>query len=570
MIEHFGDYELVTRINIGGMAEVFRARRRGDAGFVKESVLKRILPHYSSDEEFQRMFIDEARIAARLNHPNIVQVYHFGNFNGIYYIDMELVEGFDMRRVQREANEQQKPLGQNRATQIALAVAKGLGYAHNREEGLVHRDISPHNVLLSFSGDVKIMDFGIAKAAARATKTSTGVVKGKLAYMSPEQAQGLPIDARTDIYAAGICLWEMLTRQRLYQADGEMELLEKVRRGDNAPVRSVAPDVHETLARVVDKMLDADREQRYQKMRDVERDLSQALHDLGGEAIAPLDDYMKEVIPADARRAFSDDPSGTQSAPKSQVNTDPLTDLRSARTEIMDAEKTMQGEVDRTRSDSRRLKAQTLSEGVQGTRSASYHPPLQSRPTWVYLVAGIGALALAGVVAAVTLPHDKPVVIQPALNEPAPNPPATVTQPVMLPSPVAPTVIPTTVVPTTVVPATGTVPPPGAAATLSPPAGSPTPWRKQPKPPSAEPMVVKTHGLKLSEANATSMMISCRPETKVTVDDTVVKTVTKLNRSQPIFVPPGHHVVVAHPLAGQPITKQGDFKAGGIDELDCP
>jgi|GEM_PF-4052674 len=302
--EKLGRYELITRIAIGGMAEIFRAKHAGEAGFVKELVVKRILPHYSKDENFVRMFVDEALIAAKLNHPNIVTVFDFGAVDEQYFIAMEYIEGWDLRKILRESTARQINLGQNRATQITLAVVRGLGYAHERMDkgvplDIVHRDISPHNILVSIHGDVKIMDFGIAKAAARATHTATGVLKGKIAYMSPEQARGEPIDKQTDIFAVGACLWEMLAGQRLFVGDSEIEILEKVRYAKIPDILEFAQDTHPLLKQCLNRFLMLDKKARYQNMRQAEQDLAEALHAMGGPTQAPLESYMRALLPTD-------------------------------------------------------------------------------------------------------------------------------------------------------------------------------------------------------------------------------------------------------------------------------
>jgi serine/threonine protein kinase len=237
--QQFGKYSLQERIAVGGMAEIYRAKTFGAAGFEKDLVLKRILPQFSSDDDFVRMFIDEARIAAKLQHPNIVQIFDFDCAQmadgDSYYIAMELVEGRDLRHLLKEGVRKNLPLTIPQCVHIAIEALKGLHYAHTKSDSdhrplnIVHRDVSPHNILVSHTGDVKISDFGIAKAAARASATSNGMVKGKLAYMSPEQVTGQSLDRRTDVFSMGICIYEMLTRTRLFVADSETETINRVR-----------------------------------------------------------------------------------------------------------------------------------------------------------------------------------------------------------------------------------------------------------------------------------------------------------------------------------------------------
>jgi serine/threonine protein kinase len=540
-MESFGAYELVSRINIGGMAEVFRARRRGEAGFVKESVLKRILPHYSTDDEFTTMFVDEALIAANLRHPNIVQVYDFGQVGGIYFIDMELVEGFDVRRITREGAHKKLPLGANRAVQIALGMVKGLGYAHQRNDDsgkplrLIHRDVSPHNVLVSFDGDVKVMDFGIAKAAARATKTSTGVVKGKLAYMSPEQAEGKEIDHRTDVFATGVCLWEMIAERRLFVGDSEMELLEKVRRCETPSLREVA-GVPESLARCVEKFLARDRDERYQSMRDAERDLSHILHELGGAPAAPLDEYMRQVIPPEAMRAFTDEPErGTRPVTPSgsmSVNTQALTD------QMSDAATRVENPTERTRSGSLLEPSRTLEK----TRSSSYHPPVRQRSGWVYAMAIGGVLIVAGVVvAAVGLPRtDKPKEVT-----------------VVVPPTTAAAAVPPTTTAETLPPSAAALPPP--APVIAP--SHPVLVEKKAAP--AKP--------RLTLSNAANVTFNCPEGALILEGASVVRKITHDNHTQSVLLPAGMHKYSAKLPNGHTTTfGLQDFVAGDrMKFLDC-
>ncbi|RMF59325.1 MAG: serine/threonine protein kinase, partial [Calditrichaeota bacterium] len=214
----FGKYELLERLAVGGMAEVFRARVRAEGGFEKHLVIKRILPHLSSDSEFVVMLIDEAKIAVCLSHPNIVQVYDLGKIEGTYFIAMEFIEGGDLREILRRCAQRNITVPIDHAIYITTEVLKGLDYAHSKRAGtkesatplqIIHRDISPPNILLSYAGEVKIVDFGIAKASTRMMETAAGVLKGKFEYMSPEQASGLAVDARTDLFSTALLLYEM-------------------------------------------------------------------------------------------------------------------------------------------------------------------------------------------------------------------------------------------------------------------------------------------------------------------------------------------------------------------------
>ncbi|WP_242373045.1 serine/threonine-protein kinase, partial [Anaeromyxobacter sp. SG26] len=222
----FGKYRLVEPLASGGMADVWRAEVTLAAGVVKEVALKLVRGEHEAEGAFVRMFIEEARLASRLGHANVVQVFEFDQIDGRYYIAMELVRGHHLGRVVERARERGVRLGLPRAVHVAAEVAKGLAYAHRlgdggRPLGLVHRDVSPHNVLVSFEGEVKLADFGIARAMGRAGLTAPGTLKGKLAYMAPEQARGEPVDARADVFALGVVLWELCAGRRLFARDSE-------------------------------------------------------------------------------------------------------------------------------------------------------------------------------------------------------------------------------------------------------------------------------------------------------------------------------------------------------------
>ena len=263
----FGRYVLTQKIAMGGMAEIFRAKSLGAEGFEKVVVIKRILPHFSEDEGFVTMFKDEARVAAHLSHANVVQIFDFDEAEGLFYIAMEYVEGQDLKRVLDQGAKKAQPLSIAQAVHIIIEAALGLHYAHTRVVdgaplNIVHRDVSPHNIMVSFSGEVKIMDFGIAKAASRSTKTRVGTVKGKCAYMSPEQARGKPLDARSDLFALGVCLWEMLTGKRLFVGESDFETLNNVLKAEVPAPSELNPDVPKELDAIVLKALSREREDR--------------------------------------------------------------------------------------------------------------------------------------------------------------------------------------------------------------------------------------------------------------------------------------------------------------------
>jgi TonB family protein len=282
--ERFGQYTLLERIAVGGMAEVWKARMRGVEGFQKTVAIKKILPHMTDNTEFVAMFIDEAKLAAQLSHPNIIHIYDLGKIGRDYYIAMEYVEGKDLRSLLNAGRRAAAPLPLGLALLIATRLAGALDYAHHkrdfegRELGLVHRDVSPQNVLLSFDGDVKLCDFGIAKAVSKASQTQLGALKGKLQYMSPEQAWGRHVDARSDIFSLGAVLFEMLTGERLFPGDTEMSVLEAVRQAKVRTPRQVDQSVPPEVDEIVGRALATQPEDRFQNAGEMAQRLEAVLH----------------------------------------------------------------------------------------------------------------------------------------------------------------------------------------------------------------------------------------------------------------------------------------------------
>jgi hypothetical protein len=302
-IEEYGNYFLLEKIAVGGMAELFKAQQRGVQGFQKIVAIKRILPHFSDNEDFVTMFIDEAKLAAQLTHPNIVQIFDLGKAGSSYYIAMEYVNGRDLRTLLKKVREYGQPFPEQVAAFVVMKVAAALDYAHrkrgfdDRELKLVHRDISPQNVLLSTEGAVKLVDFGIAKAASKASHTVAGALKGKLLYMSPEQALGQPVDNRSDLYSLGLVLFELLTGERCFQADSEFGVLEKVRLGRVSDIQYVNPRVSKEMAGIVSRALQKGVDHRYPSARFLERDLRDYLQ-RQGRPIAEHDvaEYMTTLL----------------------------------------------------------------------------------------------------------------------------------------------------------------------------------------------------------------------------------------------------------------------------------
>jgi serine/threonine protein kinase len=265
----YGRYEVLGRIAFGGMAEIFLGRETTSVGASRYLVIKRILPHVADDNQFVQMFLDEARLAIQLNHPNICHIYEFGELESSYFIAMEWINGVPLGKLIRKS----RIVGGipvELSVRIIAQISEALHYAHRAKDALgrpmniVHRDVSPHNVMVAYDGQVKLLDFGIAKASSHTSKTEAGVVKGKFSYMAPEQCLGKPIDARADVFALGICLYETLTGQALYHKENEYETMRAVIHDPVPPMREARKDIPEALDAIVAKALKKKQEERYQ------------------------------------------------------------------------------------------------------------------------------------------------------------------------------------------------------------------------------------------------------------------------------------------------------------------
>jgi len=288
----FGKYYLLDRVAVGGMAEVFRSKTFGLEGSERIVALKRMLPMVSADKELVSMFIDEAKLAIQLNHPNICQVFDWGKVDDSYYLAMEYVSGCDLRAVFQRCKQQvidgSTTMPTAQACLVVMKLCEGLDYAHNKKDSvghdleLVHRDVSPPNIMLSYEGEVKLIDFGIAKVQAkRHTQTEAGVLKGKFAYMSPEQVKGEKLDRRSDIFSVGIVLYELLTGERLFPVDNELSSLEKIRNVEVLPPSTYNRRIPEELERIVLKALSRDPNERYQTAQDLHGELQQFMYTTG-------------------------------------------------------------------------------------------------------------------------------------------------------------------------------------------------------------------------------------------------------------------------------------------------
>jgi serine/threonine-protein kinase len=280
-------YRVIEKLASGGMAEVFRAESAGLEGFKKQVAIKRVLPHLSEKKKFISMFLDEARLSAHLSHSNCVQVFDIGVGDNAYFIVMEYVDGADLKAVLETLKKQGRELAVEEAVFIAIKICEGLCYAHEltdhegRPFAVVHRDVSPPNVLMTKHGEIKIVDFGLAKASSQLEKSEPGIIKGKFSYLSPEAALGKDVDHRTDIFAVGIILWEMIAGRRLFLGDTDFATVKLVQQASVPPLSKINAQVTPDLDRIVAKSLARDPAQRYQSARDLAVALNDHLYKYG-------------------------------------------------------------------------------------------------------------------------------------------------------------------------------------------------------------------------------------------------------------------------------------------------
>lgn len=298
----FGKYLLLDKIATGGMAELYQAKITGIQGFEKLIAIKRILPHLASEEELVTSFIDEAKLAALLHHQNIVQIYDFGRIEDSYYIAMEYLLGKDLRMVIRKASLKGEPLRLESTLLIVSRICAALEYSHGLKDfqgkplNIIHRDISPANVLITYDGNVKIVDFGIAKAATQSHLTQSGMIKGKVAYMSPEQAAGETIDHRSDIFSTGIILYELATGVPMFQGD-TLQVLNLVRNAKFTPADQLKPELPAKFHEILDRALAKEREARYQSAGDMLADIEELMYQMSARTSPRrVADYMKVLF----------------------------------------------------------------------------------------------------------------------------------------------------------------------------------------------------------------------------------------------------------------------------------
>jgi serine/threonine-protein kinase len=322
----FGKYVLLRQLAVGGMAEVYLARASGPAGFEKECVIKRILPSLSSDKQFVQMFLDEARIAARLSHPNIVQIFELGELAGNeHFIAMEYVHGLDVQQIIDAERTRKGRVPLAVALRIVSQVAEGLDAAHRATDprgqplGIVHRDVTPSNVIVSFDGVAKLCDFGIAKAVAKSGRTEVGVIKGKIPYMSPEQVEGHPIDGRSDLFSVGVLLYELTCGQKPFDGQNPAEISLKILHDEPTPPEVLLTHYPEPLKGILHRAMAKKVEERYASARELQMAIEEFLVGSGIRCTShDVSSYVEELFPG--RR---EEVSQAGLLPSPQMTTDP-------------------------------------------------------------------------------------------------------------------------------------------------------------------------------------------------------------------------------------------------------
>jgi len=305
----FGRYLLLDRVAAGGMAEVWRAKQFGADDFQRIIAIKKILPHVVEDPEFIQMFKDEAKITVQLQHANIGQVYELNKVDETFYIAMDYISGKDAKTLWSYQRQRGEPLPIQLSCLIVQRMCEGLDYAHRKKDNfgvdlrIVHRDVSPQNVLISWEGEVKVIDFGIAKAAGKSSRTQAGILKGKFGYMAPEQVRGMPIDQRADVFALGVCLYELVTGERAFVAESDFSLLEMVRNVEVKPPSLANAAVPPEVERMIYKAMAKEAEDRYQWASDFSEDIQRYLLMQGrSPSRNDLAEYLKNSFPADYDR----------------------------------------------------------------------------------------------------------------------------------------------------------------------------------------------------------------------------------------------------------------------------
>jgi serine/threonine-protein kinase len=468
-----GDYHLLKKIAQGGMGTIYLAKRLGVGGFEKTFVIKCMLDSLADDQEVQAMFIDEARLAARLAHPNIAQIYDFGVIDGTYYIAMEHIAGEDLRAIITRLRERNATIPVPIALRIMLDLCAGLEYAHTLTEagkplGIIHRDISPANIMVSYHGMVKLLDFGIAKATSRLSATRSGGIKGKLAFLSPEQINDSPIDARADVFCLGITLYLLVANRHPFRRETEVATMNAIVHDDVPDPRGFRDNIPEEVAAIMMRALERDRERRFASAAEMGEALQLALARLApGVGSADVASFMLTLFGEEGREERTNVPTLVDSTPTPMLRARPSAPALPA---VLDEDTAPEG----------------FNDGGPTTLEMPMFqapaPPPPPKLPWV-----VGALGLAGLVGAGALlwfsTRARPAVVPAA-------PPAEPARPVIVATPPPPAS------PTPAVPAV-TEPPP--ARVPSPPRPRSAPERIAPLDQKKLETVVKAAHPRLSE-----------------------------------------------------------------------
>lgn len=374
----FGKYFLIEKLATGGMAEIYKAKTFGVDGFEKLLAIKRILPHCVSDKEFITMLIDEAKLSVLLSHTNIAQVFDLGKVGDDYFISMEFVDGINLRELMNRCKEVGETFPEDIAVYIVSEVCKGLDYAHSKRDmdsnplNIVHRDISPQNILISYEGEAKIVDFGIAKAAMNMSHTMAGILKGKITYMSPEQALGKPVDYKTDIFSIGLILYELLTGQKLFTGETQFEVLKKIRSTritENSFPENISPNMKKILA----KALAYSAKDRFENAGDMQLELTKYLY-------STYLDFSPRKLANFMKRLFASEIQSKKNKRKSDAEIDSQT-----RSFLLDNEQ-QQNLVHRTDNEKTRIDqtghpTKTFMDGGLAGEATSEHTGTQATPS---------------------------------------------------------------------------------------------------------------------------------------------------------------------------------------------
>jgi serine/threonine-protein kinase len=383
-------YHVVSKIAHGGMAEIFLAMQQGEVGFQKPVVLKRILPALAEDPSFVRMLVDEAHIASTLNHSNLVQVLDLGRSGQQYFLVLEFVDGWSVEQVRRRAQKAKLKLPVPLSLYIVGALCRGLAYVHTRTRngqalGIVHRDVTPQNVLLSQQGEVKLADFGIAKAVGKSEKSATGIIKGKFAYMSPEQSRGWPLDARSDLFSVGSLLYLLTTGRKPFDGATDMDVIMQVRRAKPEKPSSIVKDLNPDVERFINRALRADVGKRWQSAEQMADRIDAILVKLGQPSgPAPLKRWLETLGERDGDKPPAVEP-GVVSDPGIAV------ELGSLDIELQEVAPTTADEGPPTGVDTHSLGARTFQEA-----SANFAPTRQDSGRALRLAQADRADVLAG------------------------------------------------------------------------------------------------------------------------------------------------------------------------------